>query len=118
MKKIIFLIFAITIYSCKSLTTAVKINCGTYFAKGDDYNHSLILNSDSTFVINFKYFEVNSSCDGKWNVLGKDTLILSCYKPLNSYEVLQSGYLNEREIHLKILNENNLLFKNINFKRY
>ena len=117
MRKIIFLILAVAIFSCKSLTTETKINYGTYFTKGDDYSHSLILNSDSTFIINFKYFEVNSSCSGKWNYIGKDSILINCDKPKSIGETLQGSYINEREMYLKIVNQNDLQFKNIHFKR-
>lgn len=117
MRKITFLILVFTINSCKSLSTDTKINYGTFISKGDDYYHSLLLNSDSTFVINFKYFEIKASCFGKWNNIGKDSLIINCDKPKSFGETLQSGYINEREMYLKIINKNDLQFKNTHFIR-
>lgn len=117
MKKIIIFILFATIYSCKVKQQETYVNYGSFKAKGKDYNHELVLNSNNTFIIIFKHFEVSSKCSGSWVYDSKDTIVLTCSKTQDISETLQGGYLNERVMSLKIEDRNNIVFKNIPFKR-
>lgn len=117
MKKTAFFFLIIIIFSCKTSKQNSNLNYGSFKAMGKDFNHELILNSNSTFTISFKHLGTNPTCSGNWNFIGNDSITLNCNKPTDITETLQGGYLNERVMHLKIINSNELLFKNIHFKR-
>ena len=80
---------------------------GKYSKKGKDFTHTLSLNADSSFSFSMRALEVNSVCNGKWKVMSKKKLILTCAESTLE-EKLQSGYMNQREIQVHILKNNRL----------
>lgn len=115
MNRLLFIIFPILLTSCY---TSKKITSGIYKKKGTDFIYSLELNSvNNTFLLTKKYFEVNSSCAGKW-VQKSDTLFLKCNEEKDIGIVLSSGYMNEREYAIKIINKKKLKLHNILLKRF
>lgn len=94
------------IFSCRSVRTWQNV-FGEYSKRGNDYWYDLTLNKDSSFTLTQKYFEVNSSCHGKWQLLSNDTIWLKCEQEGLS-EQLQSGYMSEREKKLLFLSKNKL----------
>jgi len=89
---------------------------GEYYSKGKDYLYSLTLNNDSSFTFTKKFFEVNSTCQGRWQQASKDTLLLKCSDEDLSGK-LQSGYMSEREKKVIILNSKKLKIDNTVLKR-
>jgi len=79
---------------------------GIYYKDGNDYQYHLSLN-DSSFILTQKYFEVNSTCKGKWKYLSNDTILLKCDDEDLSAK-LQSGYMTERERKVVVLSKNKL----------
>lgn len=73
-------------------------------------------NTDSTFVLTKKYFEVNSSCTGKWLQKG-DTIFLKCNEEKDIAILLSSGYMNKREYEVVIKTRNKLKLNNVVLKR-
>lgn len=113
MKRILIIPFIVLI----SCNTSKNITTGTYQKKGVDFFHSLKLDkTDSTFVLTKKYFEVNSSCIGRWQQKG-DTIFLKCDEEKDIGVMLSSGYMNQREYTLKIVSNNKVKLENITLKR-
>lgn len=65
MKNDLQLILVVFFVSCKSVAITQHIG-KEYYSKGKDYKYDLSLNKDSTFILTQNYFEVNSTCKGKW----------------------------------------------------
>jgi hypothetical protein len=80
---------------------------GNYSKKGKDFLYTLSLNADSTFSFRKVYFEADSRCEGKWKRLPDNSLLLNCGESTLA-EKLQSGYMNQREIHVQVLKNNRL----------
>lgn len=114
MKNFLF-ISMIFFASCKTVSISQNMQ-GHYFKQGKDYQYGLTLNNDSSFIFTKKYFEVNSTCQGKWRRMSKDTLILKCGEDDLSAK-LQSGYMTERERKVIVLSKNKLKVDKVILKR-
>ena len=101
--------------SCKTVSISQSMQ-GRYHKEGKDYRYSLSLNNDSSFTFTKKYFEVNSTCQGKWQRIAKDTLLLKCGETDLSAR-LQGGYMTERERKVIVLSKNKLKIDKIILKR-
>ena len=101
--------------SCKTVSISQNIP-GQYYKEGKDYQYDLRLNTDNSFILTQKYFEVNSTCRGKWQYLSHDTLLLKCNDEDLSAK-LQSGYMTEREKNIIVLSRNKLKIGNVIVKR-
>ncbi len=102
--------------SCKSVTVLQSME-GEYQKSGKDYKCRLNLNRDSSFILTQKYFEVNSICNGKWQNVSADTILLKCDVEDDITAKLQSGYMTERENKVLVLNKNRLKIGNVVLKR-
>jgi len=94
---------------------------GGYYKKyhqkrGYDQVISLTLHKDSVFILSDKWFEINSTCTGKWFVVSKDTIVLRCFDEKFPAQI-SSGYLNEREKKIIVLGKNKLKLDNSFLKR-
>jgi hypothetical protein len=85
---------------------------GNYEKVGSDFSYTLHLNKDSTFVLTQKYFEVNASCNGKWKITESNEIMLEC-KEATLFEQLQSGYISNRIMSLKIIKPKKLKLNNV-----
>ena len=112
MKNNFLLLLIVVFASCKS----VAISKGQYYKEGKDYQYTLNLSEDSSFVLIQKYFEVNSTCKGKWQYLSADTILLKCDSE-SLYAKLESGYMTERERKVIVLNRNKLKLDKVVLKR-
>jgi len=115
MNRFLLIVMAVFFVSCKS-TSLLQNADGDYYSKGRDYYYSLSLKRDSSFVFTQKYFEVNSTCQGKWKYISKDTILLQCNEADLSAK-LQSGYMSERERKVLMLNKNKLQIDKVILKR-
>jgi hypothetical protein len=102
--------------SCKTSSISQSSVRGQYYREGKDYKYDLRLNNDSSFVLTEKYFEVNSTCQGKWQYLSTDTILLKCGEEDLSAK-LQSGYMSDREKKLIVLNNNKIKLGEVVLKR-
>lgn len=102
---LIYLILLIFI-SCKSSSIYRSI-IGNYNAEGKDYQYTLSIMPDSSFTLTQKYFEVNSTCRGKWNYLSNSSLLLKCEEE-DLTATLQSGYMVNRERIITVKPNNKL----------
>ena len=108
MKQILIIGVLFFIVSCKSNFVAE----GNYEKVGSDFSYSLKLNKDSTFVLNKKYFGGSGSCNGKWKIVDGNQLILECNEA-SITESLQSGYISDRIMTLKIIKSKKVKLKNV-----
>lgn len=108
-------ILMIVLTSCKTVSVSQNIQ-GQYYKAGKDYQYDLSLNNDSSFTLTQKYFEVNSTCRGKWQYLSRDTLLLKCNEE-DLAAKLQGGYMTEREKKVIVLGINKLKIGEVILKR-
>lgn len=101
--------------SCKTPSLSQSIQ-GQYYKEGKDYKYGLNINDDSSFAFTKKYYEVNSTCQGKWQRISKDTLLLICNEE-DLFAKLQSGYMTEREKKVIVLNKNEIKIDKVILKR-
>jgi hypothetical protein len=113
--KNLLIISIIFLASCKTSSISQTVQ-GRYYQEGKDYKYDLSLNNDSSFVLTQKYFEVNSTCRGKWQYLSTDTILLKCGEEDLS-AILQSGYMSERERKLLVLSKNKIKIGEVVLKR-
>lgn len=109
------LIVAVIFLSCKSPAVSQDLH-GRYQRKGKDYQYDLTLNSDSTFTLVKKYFEVNAKCSGKWHLVSDTVLLLRCDDEELSAK-LQSGYMTERETRVIVINKKKLRIDKVIVRR-
>lgn len=111
----LFLIVSVVLSSCASSFSQKKL-IGNYQAKGKDYSYKLTLAGDSTFQLSTWQIEVKSGCEGTWKVIDSDTLLLKCYEPKPN-EVLQGGYMSEREKKIVLLGNRKLKMGAVTLKQ-
>jgi hypothetical protein len=92
----------IVLASCKSQIASQKIH-GNFYKHGGDYIYELRLRSDSTFLLTQQNLDVSQSCEGKWNCLSNDTILLRCFDEKDLITQLSSGYMPERENKVVVL---------------
>lgn len=115
MSKYLLFILIIVLASCRTISISQNIQ-GQYYKAGKDYQYDLSLNNDSSFTLTQKYFEVNSTCGGRWQYLSRDTLLLKCYEE-NLSAKLQGGYMTEREKKVIVLGKKKLKIGKVILKR-
>ena len=111
MKNIIFLVFILLISGCKT-SFLTNITDGTFIYKYQDSNtNELILNKDSTFKLTFHIGVFGegceSTCNGYWKYIAKDTIFIKC-NPVPWTETITRCYMSDREYKIKVLTDNNL----------
>jgi hypothetical protein len=115
MRNIFYIILLVAILSCKS----IKIDnsfVGEYLIEIKDYNCKLLLNKNKTFVLDIINIGGKSGCIGEWHK-EKNLIVLNCKKIDKVEEVLQRGYLQKREIEIKIKSKTELLYNNVLLKK-
>lgn len=105
-------IVTILLTSCISYSQNLK---GEYYKQGKDFRYELTLN-DSSFILTQKYFEVNSTCNGKWNYVSKDTIFLRC-EEVDKSAKFESGYMNERERKIILISKKKMKLGNVILKK-
>lgn len=113
--KTLLIISIIFSTSCKTTSLFQNLQ-GQYYKKGKDYKYILILNNDSSFTFTERYHEGRSSCQGKWLFISKDTLLLKCGEASLS-EMLQRGYMEEREKKVILISTNKVMIDKVILKR-
>lgn len=115
MRNNFLLLLMIFFAGCKSVAISRNVN-GLYYKKGKDYQYSLTLNKDGSFVLTQKYFEVNSTCKGRWQNISADTILLKCDEEDLSAK-LQSGYMIERKKKVNVVSKNKIKIGKVTLKR-
>ena len=86
------------------------------FSKGTYTQYNLELKQDSTFYFQIKGHDYSPECKGLWS-LSNDTLLLKCNEEKDVSVLLSSGYMNQREFRIRVLNKDKLELDNVNLKR-
>ena len=73
---------------------------GTYDHRGKDFYYTLSM-TDSSFSFTQRYFEVNSSCNGKWKKISNNRFLLICDDTDMSARLF-SGYMSDRLRKVKV----------------
>lgn len=115
MKKMAFILIFLLSVSCGSYK---DIRTKMYLKRGKDFSYTLKLNYvDSSFVLNYKGFEFNSLCNGKWQQIA-DTIFLQCCEEKDISKILQSGYMNQRDYKVVVINSKKLKIDNVVLRLY
>lgn len=114
---IVFLVFL----SCRSLNVGSFPITGTFYKQGKslgfNFEYKLELREDGSFYLEEKLKDANPRCEGRWEIDGKDSILLKCDSVTNLNEMLTNSYMNNREQMLKMLSRNRLEYKNAVLKR-
>ena len=113
LNKVILFLLSILLTTC----SAQRNLSGKYSRAEKDFRYDLELKKDSTFALTQKYFEVVSECQGKWESLSEDTLLLKCYEATDVTETLSGGYMSEREKKVIVLTGGKLRLGKVTLKR-
>ncbi|TFF33350.1 hypothetical protein [Mucilaginibacter psychrotolerans] len=103
-----YLIWGMLFASC---TINQKLS-GTYHANGIDYNDTLKLNKNGSFVLRVETTESKPTCTGQWQFLTKDTILLKC-NPEGISEMISNTYISEREMKIVLLRDGKIKYKNM-----
>ena len=109
MKAICYLIMVMMIYSCKSSKIENTL-IGSYHKKLDNYECTLSLNNDKTFILDINTIGGSSGCEGSWSMVDDNLIMLNCNEPSKVSDKLQGGYMNKRNIEVKVSSKDQLLF--------
>ena len=109
MKYILLFLIPTLVFSCGTKNKCIESGVYRYYYKSSNEKEELILNSDSSFILN----SYKTSCSGKWEYINPDIILISC-DDVNFIDKLQSGYMAMRKREIKILNKNKLKFPIIN----
>ena len=105
--------------SCKTQQVVPQIAYGTFYGvqkeKDFDKSYRLSLSEDGSFEFVIKQIHASPQCKGKW-LLSSGKLMIECEES-EVYEMISSGYLNERKHTFKILNQNKLSYRGVILKR-
>lgn len=105
MKYFLTTIIILCFTTCKTVYKLNNIE-GVYSKSGKDFIYTLNLHKDSSFHLSQKYYEVNSFCQGRWQ-LSADTILLLCADE-DLVAKLQSGYLTQRKWKVIVMSKNKL----------
>jgi len=87
---------------------------GNYQYKGTSngfHKEYILLIKKGGFSMSYKSQDASPGCEGQWNVV-KDTLFLQCDKENVVSSMISTGYMNQRDYKLKIIdNKKLILFK-------
>lgn len=105
------------LFSCKTAQNSRNNFEGIFYKEGKDYKYMLNLRSNHRFSLNIKIQDANPSCNGNWEMVNKNTIILKCDTIKHISELLSNGYLNKREYNIKIISLDKIKFENIILQR-
>lgn len=122
MKKIVYILIILSIYSCGTLKIEQADLVGEYHklqtAKNAlSINYNLVLNSDNTFTLSMKMQDANPQCDGKWELKDKKYIYLECDETTDVGVILSSGNMKEKNYKLEVIDKNKIRFKDVILKR-
>jgi len=117
LKKYLTLFVAFFLFAFKSTAQNMAALAGYYVKEGKDYKWGLLLNGDSTFVLRFQGFEVDSWCRGVCQYKSNSAYLLRCKVSTEPFEELGSGYMQVKEHEVKILNKKKVSMDGIVLKK-
>lgn len=110
-KKTIYIIALLFSFACKTTSLPQNIT-GVYQQSGKDFKYRLALNADSTFKIILQDLEIKKQCEGKWSYRSERKILIKCNEA-DTTKLLSSGYMDEREHILTIINPEKIKFRQI-----
>jgi len=121
MKRFIFIILTPwLLFSCKTVNVEPVDITGKFYAKvskNDFINEYMLeLNKNNSFSFMYRVHGASPKCEGQWSLL-ENKLLLNCDEIKNTYEMLSSGYMNQRDFLLEIIDNSTLKFGNTVLKR-
>lgn len=122
MKKIRYILIVLIFYSCSAVKIEPSFVVGKYYKRQMSkntfsINYNLILKSDNTFSLSMNMQDANPKCNGKWELRENKYIYLKCDETNDIGVILSSGYMNEKEYKLEIINRNKIKFKNVILKK-
>lgn len=106
---------------CKAQEIGQTSICGTFYKlhKGKDFNvsYTLELNSDSTFLLLLNTAGGNPQCEGRWEIIDSEFILLKCNELTDVTEALTNGYMSQREHKIQIIGKNKIKYKDVILKR-
>lgn len=122
MKAIIYMsVILMSLLSCRAQKLEHEAICGTFYKLNKDKDFStsytLTLNPDNTFTFVIKVQDAQPQCNGTWEMVDNEFILLKCGEDANPYEMLSSGYMSEKEHKLQVINKNKIKYKDVVLKR-
>ncbi len=107
--------------TCKAQKIEQRIISGTFYklVKGKDFNtaYTLELHVDSTFKLLINSAGGGPICEGKWEMVDNEFVMLQCSEDANPYKMLSNGYLGQKKHKLQVINKNKIKYKDVVLKR-
>jgi hypothetical protein len=121
-RTVVYVIITLCLFiSGKAQKIGQEALCGTFYKLNKDKyfnsSYTLELRPDSTFTFIVMVKDAKPQCNGKWEIIDKEFILLRCNEDTNPYEMLSSGYMSEKEHKLKIINKNKIKYKKVVLKR-
>jgi len=110
MRKVVLYGILMLLLSCRISNQSMT---GNYLGKGRDYEYSLSLNSDSTFSLMLRHLDVSSRCNGRWQYIRNDSILLRCYEEKDAAQLLSSGYMYDRVRTITLVNRNRIKMEGV-----
>lgn len=110
---VIFILTVLIFHSCKVVKNNEVPIIGEYSKIGPDFQYTLILKEDHIFLLTKSYkLYGKSSCDGKWHVDSKASiLILDCNDIQDPVDLLSSQYMTTRHYIVNVKNKTSIDFE-------
>jgi len=105
MRTKVFLIGTALMVGCAA--RAQQVSLGTYRAQTKDSKYILELKDEERFTLTFGFWDGKSSCDGSWEVIDRNTILLKCAQGKFPAQVT-SSYMTIRERRVLILSHRKL----------
>lgn len=121
-KKLIYIvIMMIPLLSCKAQKVEQESIYGTFYKLDKDKHFSssytLILNEDGSFKLLEKHKDGNPQCNGSWEIVNKEYILLKCGEVADAMETLTNAYMSKREHKVEIISKNKLKYNDVILKR-
>ncbi len=122
MKTLIYIsILILSLLSCKAQNVGQEAFYGTFYKlnKDKDFSSSytLVLNPDNTFQFIIKVQDGNPQCNGHWEIIDNEYILLKCNEVADVKETLTNAYMSTRENKVMIVSKNKLKYNDVVLKR-
>ena len=109
------------LFSCKAQMVEKGAISGTFYKlkKRDDFNiaYTLELRHDNTFKLLVSTAEGKPQCEGKWEIVDNEFILLECDIDENPYETVTNTYMSQKTHKLQVLGKNRLKYNDVILRR-
>lgn len=106
---------------CKAQKVEQEVIYGTFYKLNKDKHFSssytLVLNPDNTFQFIIRVQDGNPQCNGHWEIINNEYILLKCNEVVDVKETLTNAYMSTRENKVTIVSKNKLKYNNVVLKR-